>query len=148
MADLLTTIQAEIKSRMEELKPAADEYARLEEGRVALGDPAPAAVPRRRPGGGGRAATQANRQAAGTSGRRRSGGGNAQRAERPPGARGRKDGRAAELLAAVTASPGRTVGEYAAEVGMRPTYAYKVIRSLRDDGALRSEGRNVYPADR
>jgi hypothetical protein len=131
MADFLEQKKSEISQRMKELRPAVDEYQRLEAAHRALegvggqNTPASGAPARRRGGGGGGAG-------AGT------------------GRRGRPRGtgtRAKEALALVTGQPGITIPEMAQKMGIQQNYLYRVLPGLEQDGQVRKEGRGWFPKD-
>lgn len=120
MSDFLDSKKAEIKSRLEELKEAVDEYHRLQAALDALDG-----VSR-----GGAASSAASSSAA-------------------PGAprRGRPRGtgtRAQEAIAAVTKEPGLTAGEIADRLGINQNYLYRVLPALEQDGKLQKRGRGWY----
>jgi hypothetical protein len=131
MADFLEQKKSEISQRMKELRPAVEEYQRLEAAHRALegvgsrNTPAAAAPARRRGGGGGAAGTGAGR-------------------------RGRPRGtgtRAKEALALVTGQPGITIPEMAQKMGIQQNYLYRVLPGLEQDGQVRKEGRGWFPKD-
>jgi hypothetical protein len=134
MADFLDEKRREIGARLKELKPLVEEYQRLEAAASALdGVPANAnaSAPR---GAGARAAKSATR-------RRGSGGG---------GRRGRPKGsgtRGAEALALVKESPGITIPELAAKMGIKQNYLYRVLPGLAEDGLVAKDGRGWHPKE-
>jgi hypothetical protein len=128
MADFLEEKKKEISQRLEELRPAVDEYQRLEAAHRALegvgSRPASTGAPRARrrsttPGAGG-------------------------------GRRGRPKGsgtRAKEALTLVTGQPGITIPEMAQKMGIQQNYLYRVLPGLEQDGQVRKEGRGWFPKD-
>jgi hypothetical protein len=125
MPDFLEEKKREIAERLKELKPAVDEYHRLEGALSALGGvgtgsttAAPARARRARGGGGG-----------GASGTRRRG--------RPRGT----GTRAAQTLDLVKATPGITIPELADRMGIKQNYLYRVLPGLERDGQVRKDGR-------
>ena len=63
-------------------------------------------------------------------------------------ARGRPKGsgkRATEALALVTASPGITIPELAAKMGIKQNYLYRVLPGLAEDGQVVKDGRGWHP---
>ncbi len=135
MADFLDEKRNEIGARLKELKPLVEEYRRLEAAAAALdGVPnsAPAAAPR-----------AAGTRAAKAPAKRRSSGG-------PSGRRGRPKGsgtRGAEALALVKASPGITIPELAAKMGIKQNYLYRVLPGLAEDGLVAKDGRGWHPKE-
>jgi hypothetical protein len=123
VADFLEEKRKEIQARLKELKPQADEYARLQAADRALAglDDKPA-----------RAAT----------GRRRSGAGN--------GRRGRPKGsgtRSIQALELVRSRPGITIPELAEAMGIKQNYLYRVMPDLAKQGEVVKSGRGWHPRD-
>jgi sugar-specific transcriptional regulator TrmB len=115
MSDFLDSKKDEIRSRLEELKDAVDEYHRLQAALDALdgvsrGGAAPAAA------------------------------GGAPRRGRPRGT----GTRAQEAISAVTKEPGLTAGEIADRLGINQNYLYRVLPALEQDGKLEKRGRGWY----
>jgi hypothetical protein len=133
MADFLEDKKREISERMTELRPAVDEYHRLEAAHRALegvsddGD------------GGGRRSSGSSRGG----GSRRSGGGSGQGRGRPKGSGARAD-QARKLVAD---NPGITIPEMAQKMGIQQNYLYRVLPDLEQHGDVRKEGRGWYPKD-
>jgi CRP-like cAMP-binding protein len=125
MADFLEEKVKEISARLKELKPAVEEYQRLEEAHRALtGLEDQAATPRR-----------STRRAT-----RRSSSGN--------GRRGRPRGsgtRGTEALKIVRDKPGITIPEIAQRMGIQQNYLYRVLPGLEQDGLVRKDGRGWFP---
>ena len=123
MADFLAEKRKEIEARMKELRPAVEEYERLQQAADAL-----AGV-----GGNGRA-----RQARGTRGpsaRRRG--------------RGRPRGtgkRAQQALELVRARPGIPSRELADAMGIHANYLYRVMPTLESEGQVVKRDRGWHPA--
>jgi hypothetical protein len=134
MADFLEDKKREISERMTELRPAVDEYHRLEAAHRALegvsddGD------------GGGRRSGGSSRSGGGT---RRSGSGTGQGRGRPKGSGARAD----QARKIVTESPGITIPEMAQKMGIQQNYLYRVLPDLEQRGDVRKEGRGWYPKD-
>ena len=132
MADFLDEKRSEIGARLKELKPLVEEYQRLEAAAAALdGVPATAAATR-----------TANGRTAKSSAKRRSSNGT--------GRRGRPKGsgtRGAEALALVKESPGITIPELAAKMGIKQNYLYRVLPGLAEDGLVAKDGRGWHPKD-
>jgi hypothetical protein len=136
MADFLEEKKNEISKRMDELRPAVDEYQRLEAAHRAL-----EGVGAR---GGGAARGTAGASSAPARRRRATGGGtNSGRRGRPKGT----GTRSKEALALVTGRPGITIPEMAQEMGIQQNYLYRVLPGLEQDGQVRKEGRGWFPKD-
>ena len=154
MTDFLEEKRREIASRLRELKPAVDEYNRLESAASALAGvrgSASTASPtrRRRPGrpkgsvNRSKAATRTTRTTRTTKKPRRKPG-------RPPGKRrvGRRKGsgtRAAQALSFVQGQPGITIPELAAKMGIKQNYLYRVLPGLQQEGKVAKQGRGWHP---
>ncbi|MFI4991459.1 MAG: hypothetical protein ACHQHO_11180 [Solirubrobacterales bacterium] len=154
MTDFLDEKRKEIADRLKELKPAVDEYTRLEAAAAALegvggtAATATAGAPRRR--GPGRPRGSANRKAAvaaapAKAGRKKAG----RPAGRPAGRRaGRRKGsgtRAAEALSFVQGQPGITIPELAAKMGIKQNYLYRVLPGLEQEKKVSKQGRGWHP---
>jgi sugar-specific transcriptional regulator TrmB len=124
MADFLTKQRAEIDKRLRELKPLYDEYLTLERAREALEG---VAAPRRGPG---RPAGSRTRKATTAKRRRRRRGGT----------------RREQALKLVKSNPGITVGDLAKQLRIRQNYLYRVMGELRDEGAVKKQGRGYKAA--
>jgi hypothetical protein len=156
VTDFLDEKRQEIAERLKELKPAVDEYSRLEAAAAALqgvgGSPATTtatatatAAPRRR--GPGRPRGSVNRKAAAATpaapkaARKKAG--------RPAGRRaGRRKGsgtRAAEALSFVQGQPGITIPELAAKMGIKQNYLYRVLPGLEQESKVQKQGRGWHP---
>ena len=130
MADFLEQKKQEIAARLKDLKPAVDEYQRLEEALRALDGagtrtPSTPSTPAR--GGRRRAASTAS------TGTRRRG--------RPRGT----GTRAAQTLDLVKATPGITIPELADKMGIKQNYLYRVLPTLEADKKVRKDGRGWVP---
>ncbi len=136
-ADFLDEKRNEIAARLKELKPLVDEYERLDAAAAALDgvsatsllEPAPAA--RRAPA----RATPAPARKRGVT---------------RTGRRGRPKGsgtRGAEALQIVKESPGITIPEIAAKMGIKQNYLYRVLPALAEDGLVVKDGRGWKPTD-
>lgn len=153
MNDFLDQKRREITERLRELKPAVDEFRRLEAAASALEKVRPgssaAATPRRRgPGRPRGSKTTTRRKAAArvtaTKARKKPG--------RPPGSgrgrTGRRKGsgtRAAQALGLVKGQPGITIPELAAKMGIKQNYLYRVLPGLEGEGKVRKQGRGWHP---
>jgi hypothetical protein len=150
VTDFLDEKRREITDRLKELKPAVDEYARLEAAASALAGvrgsasaTGATAAPRRR--GPGRPPGSVNRTATAAvpaKPKRKPG--------RPPGRRraGRRKGsgtRAAEAFAFVKGQPGITIPELAAKMGIKQNYLYRVLPGLQKEGKVTKQGRGWHP---
>jgi hypothetical protein len=156
MTDFLDEKREEINRRLAELKPAADEYARLEQAVAALAgidgaksDSASTSRPARRGPGRPRGTTTA----AATSTRRRGrpmGTSGAKTTTKRSGSRaGRRKGtgeRSAQALKFVTEQPGITIPELAAKMGIKQNYLYRVLPGLEQESKIKKDGRGWHPA--
>jgi hypothetical protein len=154
VTDFLEEKRQEIANRLRELKPAVDEYNRLESAASALagvrGSASTASTTRRRrpgrPKGSvnrSKAATRTTRTTRTTKKPRRKPG-------RPPGKRrvGRRKGsgtRAAQALSFVQGQPGITIPELAAKMGIKQNYLYRVLPGLQQEGKVAKQGRGWHP---
>jgi hypothetical protein len=157
VADFLDEKSKEIADRLKELKPAVDEYNRLEAaasalegvGGTAATATATATAPRRR--GPGRPRGSVSRKGAAAAapakaGRKKAG---RPKAGRPAGRRaGRRKGsgtRAAEALSFVQGQPGITIPELAAKMGIKQNYLYRVLPGLEQENKVAKQGRGWHP---
>lgn len=158
MTDFLDEKRQEIADRLKELKPAVDEYNRLEAAAAALqgvgGSSATStstatatAAPRRR--GPGRPRGSVNRKAAGAAATPAAPKAARKKAGRPAGRRaGRRKGsgtRAAEALSFVQGQPGITIPELAAKMGIKQNYLYRVLPGLEQENKVAKTGRGWHP---
>jgi len=152
VTDFLDEKRKEISERLKELKPAVDEYSRLEAAASALlgvGGSAPAKTATRRRGPGRPRGSSSSKVAAAkvaTKPARR-------KASRATGKRraGRRKGsgtRAAEALAFVQGQPGITIPELAAKMGIKQNYLYRVLPGLEQEKKVSKQGRGWYPKGR
>jgi ribosomal protein S25 len=130
MTDFLEEKRKEIQARLEELRPAVEEYHRLEAAERAL-----AGVPANGNGtrGTGRAASAKPR-----SSRTRSD------AAAGTGRRGRPKGsgqRAQQALEQIRNEPGITIPELAEKMGIKQNYLYRVVPDLQEQGLVTKSGR-------
>jgi len=151
VTDFLDEKRREITDRLKELKPAVDEYNRLEAAASALagvgGSAASAArtvTGRRGPGRprGSVSRTAAAAAAAPAKPKRKPG--------RPAGRRraGRRKGsgtRAVEAFSFVQGQPGITIPELAAKMGIKQNYLYRVLPGLEQEGKVTKRGRGWHP---
>ncbi len=159
MTDFLDQKRKEIAGRLKDLKPAVDEYNRLEAAASALEGvggtaatataTATATAPRRR--GPGRPRGSVSRKGAAAAapakaGRKKAG---RPKAGRPAGRRaGRRKGsgtRAAEALSFVQGQPGITIPELAAKMGIKQNYLYRVLPGLEQENKVAKQGRGWHP---
>ena len=154
MTDFLEEKRREIASRLKELKPAVDEYNRLESAASALagvrGSASTASTTRRR--GPGRPKGSVNRSKAATRTTTRTTKKTRRKPGRPPGKRrvGRRKGsggRAAQALSFVQGQPGITIPELAAKMGIKQNYLYRVLPGLAEDGLVTKDGRGWHPKE-
>ena len=116
---VVSEIESQIRRRLDELRPAYEEYRQLEEvlktfERAAEGTGAEAT--------GGRTRTRRARRAGSPSARRRGG------------------ARSQQALEIVGRRPGITVAELASELGIGTTYLYRVMPALERDGKVAKRG--------
>jgi hypothetical protein len=150
VTDFLDEKRQEITKRLRELKPAVDEYNRLEAAASALaslrGAASASATPRRRgpgrPRGSGTLA-KTGRAATVTKAKRKKPGRRPgrPRAGRPKGT----SARAAQALSFVQGQPGITIPELAAKMGIKQNYLYRVMPSLEKGGRVKKKGRGWHP---
>lgn len=152
MTDFLDEKRKEIADRLKELKPAVDEYNRLEAaasalegvGGTAATATATATAPRRR--GPGRPRGSVSRKGAAAAAPAKAG---RKKAGRPAGRRaGRRKGsgtRAAEALSFVQGQPGITIPELAAKMGIKQNYLYRVLPGLEQENKVAKQGRGWHP---
>ncbi len=133
MADFVDEKRREMQARLKELRPLVDEYRRLEAAVAALEGVAPAPAAPRSPA---RAARPAAR-------RRRPNGASTGRRGRPKGS----GTRGKEALTLVTAHPGITIPEIAAEMKIKQNYLYRVMPGLQQDGLVKKDGKGWYPVE-
>jgi hypothetical protein len=138
MAEFLAEKRKEIAKRLDELRPAVDEYQRLEAAAKALDSVnGPRATPRRGPGRPPGSRTRAKQAPssppAGAASRKRAG------RRRGSGPRG------AESLALVEQHPGITIPELAAKMGIKQNYLYRVLPGLEQEGKVEKKGRGWHP---
>jgi hypothetical protein len=152
VTDFLDEKRKEIAERLKELKPAVDEYSRLEAAASALegvGGTATAtatAAPRRR--GPGRPRGSVSRKSSPKSAAPAKA--TVKKAGRPAGKRraGRRKGsgtRAAEALSFVQGQPGITIPELAAKMGIKQNYLYRVLPGLEQESKVSKQGRGWHP---
>jgi hypothetical protein len=142
--DFLDEKRQEITSRLKELKPAVDEYKRLEAAAAALagvgGSSRQATGTRRR--GPGRPRGSSTRATGATKTRTR------RKAAAKPRRAGRRKGsgtRAAEANTLVRGQPGITIPELAAKMGIKQNYLYRVLPGLEQEGKVVKRGRGWFP---
>ncbi len=157
MTDFLDKKRQEIAERLKELKPAVDEYNRLEAAAAALqgvGGSTTAtatAAPRRRGPGRPRGSvsrkkatgtvTAAPAKAAAKKAAKKAAKGGRRRAGRRKGS----GTRAAEALSFVQRQPGITIPELAVKMGIKQNYLYRVLPGLEQEGKLEKQGRGWHP---
>ena len=151
MTDLLEQTQQAITKRLSELRPAVEEYERLQSAAAALeaipasGESSPAITGgadhrRREPGRPRGSRKSASLQAASDSPTTSK----ARAARKRPARRGRRKrtgGRTAEALALVQGQPGITINELAAKMAIASSYLYRVLPRLQAEGKIREDGR-------
>jgi len=152
VTDFLDEKRREITDRLKELKPAVDEYNRLEAAASALqgvrgaSATATAAAPRRRGPGRPRGSVNRTRAKVATPAKKPA----RKKAGRPAGRRraGRRKGsgtRAAEAFSFVQGQPGITIPELAAKMGIKQNYLYRVLPGLEQENKVSKKGRGWHP---
>jgi len=155
VTDFLDEKRQEITNRLKELKPAVDEYSRLEAAAAALAgvggstsSSSTIVAPRRRGpgrprGSGGRkkAAAAATATVAAPKAARKPG----RPAKRRAGRRKGSGTRAAEALSFVQGQPGITIPELAAKMGIKQNYLYRVLPGLEQENKVEKKGRGWHP---
>jgi hypothetical protein len=116
MADFLAEKRREIEARMKELRPAVEEYERLQQAAAALAGVG---------NGGGRPARATRRRGRG----------------RPRGS----GTRAKQALELVRARPGITIRELADAMGIHANYLYRVMPTLESEGLVVKRDRGWHP---
>src|SRR6266516_1768170 len=134
--DFLTQQRRQIEARLEQLKPAHEEYLTLLEAKQALeGLKTPSSAPRRRgpgrPPGSGRRQRAATARAKPANGRRRA---------RRGGRRRAGGTRANQALELIKANPGIGVPQIADRMGIRQNYLYRVTAALQKAGSVKRQG--------
>ncbi|HTA06391.1 MAG TPA: hypothetical protein VK774_08510 [Solirubrobacteraceae bacterium] len=134
LVDEARTVRQRIADRLAELEPLVREYDELkqlaaemgvEQNASAAGSESALAQPRR--------STRARR----TQARRR---------EAAVADQAAAGDLATRVVDAVTAAPGKTVAEYAADLDMAPTALYRPVRQLTTSGAIVKRARQLFPA--
>ena len=114
-------IRATVMGRLEELEPYVEEYQRLQRIAAALEE----------------------ESSAGPAGRRAA----PRRALRSTGAgRAGQSARADQAQQLIAKRPGVTVAELSQEMGIGPTYLYRLLPRLEREGKLRKEGKGYHTA--
>jgi len=161
VTDFLDEKRQEITNRLKELKPAVDEYSRLEAAAAALAgvggstsssSASVSVAPRRRGpgrprGSGGRkkAAAAATATVAAPKAARKPGRPPGRPAKRRAGRRKGSGTRAAEALSFVQGQPGITIPELAAKMGIKQNYLYRVLPGLEQENKVEKKGRGWHP---
>jgi len=116
MADFLKDQLAAMDKRLRELRPAYDEYQKIEQAKAALEGLGPARRGPGRPRGGGTATRRRRRRRGGT--------------------------RAEEALGLLRQNPGLSVRELSERMKIKhPNYLYRVLGQLESEGAVKKKGR-------
>jgi hypothetical protein len=146
VTDFLDEKRKEIADRLKELKPAVDEYSRLEAAAAALqgvggpsGTATTAAPVRRGPGRPRGSVSRTSTATAKKAGRKKAG--------RRAGRRKGSGTRAAEALVFVKGQPGITIPELADKMGIKQNYLYRVLPGLAQDGLVSKQGRGWHAKD-
>jgi hypothetical protein len=150
VTDFLDEKRQEISARLKELKPAVEEFNRLEAAASALagvGGSSPAAAartaPRRRGPGRPRGSVNRTRTAAASARATRKPA--RAKARRRAGRRKGSGTRAIEAFSFVKGQPGITIPELAAKMGIKQNYLYRVLPGLEQEGKVTKRGRGWHP---
>ena len=136
----------EILDRLEELRPLAEEFRRLEEAAAALdgigaspngSQPAAARTAAAKP------AARAAKKAKPARRAKRAKRATSRRGGRPRGGGARTE----QTLALVTARPGITIPELAEAMGIQQNYLYRVLPNLASEGKVVKSGRGWHPKE-
>jgi hypothetical protein len=148
--DFLTQQRRQIEARLQELRPAHEEYLTLLEAKEALeglkspSRPGPGRPPGRR--GPGRPPGSVRRRRTTTSAGGRASA-NGRRRPRRGGTRRRSGGtRADQALQLIKSNPGMTVPQIADRMGIRQNYLYRVTAALQKQGSVKRKGQGFVPA--
>jgi hypothetical protein len=145
--DFLTKQRQQIDARLQELRPAHEEYLTLIEAKQALeGLKTPSTAGRTparrgpgRPPGSGRGRRAVTRSRAPSA--------NGRRRPRRRATRSRSGGtRADQALQLIKSSPGMTVPEIADKMGIRQNYLYRVTAALQKQGSVKRKGQGFVAA--
>ena len=141
--DFLTQQRRRIDARLQELRPAHEEYLTLLEAKEALEGLKTPSRPGRPPGrrGPGRPPGSGRKR---TATRARSANGR----RRPRRTTRRRSGgtRGDQALQLIKSNPGITVPEIADRMGIRQNYLYRVTASLQKDGSVKRKGQGFVVA--
>lgn len=143
--DFLTQQRQQIDARLQQLRPAHEEYLTLLEAKEALEGLKSPARPGRPPGrrGPGRPPGSRNARRSTT----RSPSANGRRRPRRAGTRRRAGGtRADQALQLIQSNPGMTVPQIADKMGIRQNYLYRVTAALQKDGSVKRKGQGFVAA--
>ena len=143
--DFLTQQRQQIDARLQQLRPAHEEYLTLLEAKEALEGLKSPARPGRPPGrrGPGRPPGSRNTKRATT----RSPSANGRRRPRRAGRRRRAGGtRSDQALQLIKSNPGMTVPQIADKMGIRQNYLYRVTAALQKDGSVKRKGQGFVAA--
>ena len=142
--DFLTQQRRRIDARLQELKPAHEEYLTLLEAKEALegvrtpsrvGRPPGRRGPGRPPGSGRKRTTTRARSA------------NGRRKPRRTATRRRAGGtRAEQALQLIKSNPGMSVPQIADRMGIRQNYLYRVTAALQKEGSVKRKGQGFVAA--
>lgn len=140
--DFLTQQRRQIDARLEQLRPAHEEYLTLLEAKQALeGLKPPAATKARRgpgrPPGSGRARRRTAARTPSANGRRR---------PRRAGRRRAGNTRADQALALIKSNPGISVPQIAERMAIRQNYLYRVTAALQKSGSVKRKGQGFVAA--
>jgi len=141
VADFLDDKRKELTQRLAELKPAVDEYQRLEAAVAALASIGPGSS-RATPANGRRSRVRKPKRPA----RRKAATATAPAAAPRVGRRKGSGTRGSEALALITKQPGITIPELGTAMGIKQNYLYSVLPNLQKENKVKKQGRGWHPA--
>lgn len=134
LVDEARTVRQRIADRLAELEPLVREYEELKQLAAEMGLEQSASAPRSASGlEQPRRSTRARRQAS-------------RRTQAATNDQAAASALATRVVDAVTAAPGKTVAEYAADLDVAPTALYRPVRQLTTSGAIVKRARQLFPA--
>jgi len=143
VTDFLDQKRREIDSRLKELKPLVEEYARLEVAAAALqgvnGTAATPTTPRRR--GAAKRSVKRRTSKKAQPARAKAASRTTKKGRRGAGRPKGSGRRSAEALKYVQGQPGITIPELAAKMGIAQNYLYRVLPGLQEEKKVRKDGR-------
>jgi hypothetical protein len=152
VTDFLDDKRREISNRMKELKPAVDEFNRLQAAATALADvggsASTATATRRRGPGRPRGSVNRTTRAVAAKPKRKAARATTRTTRTTRRRAGRRKGsgtRAIEAYSFVQGQPGITIPELAAKMGIKQNYLYRVLPGLEQEKKVTKRGRGWFP---